>query len=560
MPRLIVTKGVDEGKQFDLSAPAVSVGRHSSSTIALHDTQVSRKHFELRLLSTGGYEIVDLGSGNGTLVNGLPIRAAPLRPGDSIVIGQTHLIYSAGRNDGGPSGLTERVRLLATPDDLASAIVRTVPPDAGSRILSQPDRAATDWLRTKLASLAALYEAADAVSHILELEPLLDKVMDLVFRSVGADHACFMIRSDEGGLVPWAVRYREGLSRHEEIGVSRTIVDHVLLEGHGILVSDAQADDRFRGGDSVRRNGMREVICVPMQGRREVAGVMFLDTQSSLPQLVTRGRDGGKFTEDHLNFASAIAHQAAVAVEENRYHKALVNAERLAAVGQTIAALSHHIKNIMQGARFGADMVRTAIAEEDRDLLKKGWKLVERNQNRIDHLILDMLSFSKEREPLAEPTDLNRLCEDVLELVSGRAQERGIALEWRPGTGVGSVPCDAEGLHRAVLNIVGNAVDAVGGRDAARVAVQVLLEIGGDWACVAVADNGPGIPADQIEDVFKPFVSTKGSARHWPRTAGESQNPPRARGRHHRRERSGAGEQVRAPRPHEERVRLGWGG
>ena len=115
-----------------------------------------------------------------------------------------------------------------------------------------------------------------------------------------------------------------------------------------------------------------------------------------------------------------------------------MNAERLAAVGQTIAALSHHIKNIMQGVRFGADMVRTALKDDDRDLLGKGWKLVEKNQGRIDDLILDMLSYSKEREPAIEPTDLNKLCEDVLELVRGRAEERGVALDWRPGDGRGT--------------------------------------------------------------------------------------------------------------------------
>jgi signal transduction histidine kinase len=198
-------------------------------------------------------------------------------------------------------------------------------------------------------------------------------------------------------------------------------------------------------------------------------------------------------------------------VEESRYHQALVNAERLAAVGQTIAAMSHHIKNIMQSVRFGADMVRTALKEDDRDLLGKGWKLVERNQARIDDLILDMLSYSKEREPAVEPTDLNKLCQEVVDLVRPRAEARGVAVEWRPGTNVSSVPCDPDGIYRAVLNIVGNAIDAVEDRPNAKVAIQAILEPAGDWAKVIVVDNGPGIPPESLEDIFKPFVSTKGS-------------------------------------------------
>ncbi|HXD85952.1 MAG TPA: GAF domain-containing sensor histidine kinase, partial [Urbifossiella sp.] len=277
------------------------------------------------------------------------------------------------------------------------------------------------------------------------------------------------------------------------------------------LVANAQTDARFSGGVSIHKHHIREVICVPMKGRREVLGVLFLDTQSTLKQFVAGGTESGKFTEDHLQLASAIAHQAAIAVEESRYHQALVNAERLAAIGQTIAALSHHIKNIMQGVRFGSDMVRTAMTDHDDDLLSKGWRLVEKNQGRIDHLILDMLSYSKEREPAIEPTDLNKLCEDVLETVRGRAEERGVELERHLGAGVNAVPCDPDGIHRAVLNLVSNAIDAVDDRPGAKIAVQTLLEPDGNWVKVIVLDNGPGVHAEQVEDIFKPFVSTKGS-------------------------------------------------
>jgi signal transduction histidine kinase len=505
-------RGVDEGKQFDLAVPTVSVGRHSSNTIALHDTQISRRHMEFRALPGGGYQLVDLGSGNGTHLNGQPVREATLRSGDTVSIGQSVLMYTSGHGPGEVANeLTERVKLVQNAKDpLPSAIIRTVASDLGSQILSRP-AAATDWLKTRLASLAALYETAEAVSHILDVDQLLLKVMELVMKSVEADHGCFMVRDEKGTLVPRAVRYRDGANKAEELAISRTIVDLVLKENQGVLVSDVHADERFRMSESLHRHNIREAICVPMKGRRETVGVMFLDSKSTLKQVVNRGLDSGKFSEDHLNLASAIAHQAAIAVEESRYHQALVNAERLAAVGQTIAAMSHHIKNIMQGVRFGADMVRTALKDEDKDLLGKGWKLVERNQGRIDQLILDMLSYSKEREPAVEPTDLNELCEDVLGLVQGRAKDRNVTLELKKGTGVSAVPCDTEGIHRALLNIVSNAVDAVEDRPNPRVAVQALLEPDGEWAKVIVLDNGPGIAADAIEHIFRPFVSTKGS-------------------------------------------------
>ena len=158
MPRLIVIRGVDEGKQFDVSGSAVTVGRHSSNSIALHDTQVSRKHLELRPLDTGGFSVFDLGSGNGTLLNGQPVSSSPLRSGDQISLGQSVLLYTAGRADTPANELTERVKLLGrgADSDVLSAIVSRVGVDAGSQILSQPHQG-SDWLKSRLAGLSLIH-------------------------------------------------------------------------------------------------------------------------------------------------------------------------------------------------------------------------------------------------------------------------------------------------------------------------------------------------------------------------------------------------------------------
>lgn len=74
-----------------------------------------------------------------------------------------------------------------------------------------------------------------------------------------------------------------------------------------------------------------------------------------------------------------------------------------------------------------------------------------------------------------------------------------------------AVPCDPDGIHRAVLNLVSNALDALEDRPNGKVGVQALLDPDGAWAKVIVLDNGPGIPPDQLDSIFKPFVSTKGS-------------------------------------------------
>jgi signal transduction histidine kinase len=122
-----------------------------------------------------------------------------------------------------------------------------------------------------------------------------------------------------------------------------------------------------------------------------------------------------------------------------------------------------------------------------------------------------MLSYSKEREPAIEQTDLSGIVEDVAELLQGRMKEVGANLKTRFQADLPLVPADPEGLHRALLNILSNAIDAVEERANPSIVVATLLEADGAWVRIVVADNGVGIPVEKQPDIFKPFVSSKGA-------------------------------------------------
>src|SRR5260370_27503263 len=307
------------------------------------------------------------------------------------------------------------------------------------------------------------------------------------------------------------IRWRHERDAGEKITLSRTIMDYVLRDKQGVLVSDAASDERFNAGQSIVRFGIREVICVPMKGRHETLGVLYLDTHGTPVSPMRVEKSAGKFTEDHLKLAIAIAHQAALAVEDPRYHQAMVQAERLAAIGQAMAALSHHIKNILQGLRSGSEILRMGLADKNEALLQQGWKIAEKNQNKIYDLVMDMLSYSKEREPAIEETDANGIVQDVWELLQGRLKEIGAKLETRLQQDLCTVPADPEGLHRALLNIISNAIDAVEERKNPTVGVITQLEPGAEWIRIIVVDNGVGIALDKQPEIFKPFVSSKGA-------------------------------------------------
>jgi signal transduction histidine kinase len=356
-----------------------------------------------------------------------------------------------------------------------------------------------------------MYEASQATSHILDIDQLLERILELIFRSIGADRGCVLLRhGDSGALEPKALHWRRAEDRQEKFPLSRTIVDHVLKERIGVIVADAAHDERFASGQSIIQLGIREVICVPMKGRHESIGVLYLDTQTSAREVTAQLNPSGKFTEDHLALAIAVAHQAALAVEETHYHHALVQAERLAAIGQTIAALSHHIKNILQGLRSGSEILKMGLKDKNDHLVQQGWRIAEKNQGKIYDLVMDMLNYSKDRVPNVEATDLNEVVRDIFELLTPRAGELNVKLEMNLAENLPSVPADPEGIHRAVLNIVGNAIDAVEERENPQVTVGTRTGEEG-WVRIVVLDNGPGIEPEKMNEIFKPFVSTKGS-------------------------------------------------
>jgi signal transduction histidine kinase/pSer/pThr/pTyr-binding forkhead associated (FHA) protein len=531
VPRLIVIKGADAGRQFVLDADLLPAGRDSSSRVRLTDTEASRKHAEF-VKTSDGYRVRDLGSANGTFVNNQGVQDCLLVSGDHIQIGQTVLVYTLERGEGPPTGdLANRISLITKQDlELSSAIVKTVSDTEGSRVLAHPEQLEGPWQKNAQL-LGVLYEAIQTTSHTLDIDTLLDKILALLFKPIQADRGCVLLRSTSplqegygtgpdpgpasvGEFQPRALRWRDGV-RRPKMSVSRTIVDYVLQQKQGILVSDATRDERFQSVQSIVRESIREVICVPMKGRHQTLGVLYLDTTTAASRLVAGGQTG-KFSGDHLTLAIAMAHQAALAVEETRYYQAMVNAERLAAIGQTVAALSHDLKNILTGLQLGGQILEEGLRDKDETMLQKGWRLVSKNQGRIHNLVLNMLSYSKEREPNIEQIDLNALVRDVAELMGPRAAEKGAKLELRLTENLPQVPADSEAIHRALLNIVTNAIDAVEECEAGKVLVgtdkEPMLDASrGEFVRIRVRDNGTGIPPEKLGEIFSPFVSTKGA-------------------------------------------------
>jgi two-component system, NtrC family, sensor kinase len=509
---LFVIRGNDQGMRFELDDPTLRLGRDASNRLQIHDTEVSRHHAEIRRANRN-YVISDLNSSNGTYVNGQRIRQHVLSSGDQLQVGNTLMLFT-GSSEESAEDLAGAINIAAAPAPHdQSRIIHSVTQAEGSRLFSlDAEQPQNSWLARARSTLQVMYRTALAVSHTLDIDQLLTRIMELIFEWVEADRGCIMLMDPLAkSLQPRGRRTREGVRAEERITISKTILDYVTQRNEGVLTSDARQDDRWNPTGSILQMGIREAICVPMQGRYDVVGAIYIDT-SSTPQEIIRHGGTNKFTEDHLKLMIAIGHQAALAVEDTRYYSAMVQAERLAAIGQTVATLSHHIKNILQGIRGGSYLIEMGLTEHDESIVGKGWKIVEKNQNKISALVMDMLTFSKEREPELATANINHTVADVVELMQTHAAESQVELRWRPAVEMPDLVFDPEGLHRAVLNVVSNAIDATAEMETPG-RVEVCTEYSAQPALVriSVQDNGPGIPADQMDKLFSPFVASKKS-------------------------------------------------
>lgn len=512
MAQLIVVQGEQVGHRFELGAESTTIGRESTCLICIKDSEISRKHLEIKRIGSQ-YKLVDLGSSNGTQLNNVAVRESWLRRGDRIQVGQTVLMFQI-----------EPV-IKASEADLVAG-VRLIPPDTGedkSAIVQALPALTSDvsqlfggqtphWLQERLASLDVIYQASREISLITDPGELLPRILELVFDAIGADRGAILLVNAKGTIEPRVVQCRGPVQKGERLHISHSIVEHVLHQKQGVICMDTLTDSRFSAAPSVVQLGIREAICVPLQGRHSILGVIYADHRS-LQELgeTSSEQPPRKFSQDHLALMVAIGDQAGMALENTSLYQAKLDAERLAAIGQTITIVSHHVKNVLQGLKGGSSLIQTGLDSGDNKLARRGQQILERNLSRVYDLVLDMLSYAKTREPLREEVRIRDLIADLVELMRPRAESQGILL--RAGEISSNPICwiDEEGMHRALLNLITNAIDALAGQEGGQIDVEVDYEEVTGNLKIRVRDNGPGIASDELAGLFELFASTKGS-------------------------------------------------
>jgi adenylate cyclase len=413
MPELRWQEG-DENRTVRVDSPPVGIGRASDNQVVLKDFSVSRHHARMETRD-GAWWVIDLGSTNGVKVNGRFVTEGPLTEGDEVQVGNFTLPTATGGRPPGRSSTSGREE------------------SAGVRLERDEAQAADAAVSHRERVLEALAQVARTLLEVDELEPVLEKAMAAIFEQLPAERAYVLLFTPEGAAELRMARSRGG-AMLADAAVSQTIIDLVSRDKVAVLTSDAQADERFSAGMSVRIHQIRSAMCAPLWHRDSVIGVLFVDTP-----LAT-----GCFGPEHLDLLTALANYAAVAIDRARLNDSIREEKR--------------IRERLE--RYHSPAVVESIVNRQRS------SEVERHETRnVSVLFADIVGFTARCERM-EPTQVAGFLGEFFSLASESVFEYGGTLDKFIGDAVMAFfgapleqPDHAERAVRAALALRNRMID-----------------------------------------------------------------------------------------------------
>ncbi len=504
---------------YVLRGDQTTVGRHPSNDIVLALDSISR--FHSRIDKRGDFYILqDLNSSNGSHLNGERVTQGTINHGDLVAFGNVEFLFQNEvgpriESDAPPSSFVGKHIVDFTdelPDNIGSSKSFVKAEDferskaksslSSSVLDKKADRGTLLRLNARLNALYKLSELfRDATSYDKE-EAILQRILEIIFAAIGADRGIILTKfnKEAENLDVAAVKYRDEPIVSQKVQVSRTVLKEVVANRVGILSKDTTMDERFSTTESILANQIRSTIAAPMLIGDELIGVIHLDSSTK----------GKTFEQDDLEFVMIVATETAVSLHNMRMQKEAVHRERLAAVGETVAGISHNVKNILLLSQGGAELLTRAIDRKDVDGTREAWQVVSRGIEKIGKLVRDMLEFSSHKKAELSDVDVNDMICGTAEEIESQLIAKGITLELDLDETITPQLLDGLGLQRTVMNLIVNSMEAITHQQG-QISVSTKIRPDRTFMVIRIRDNGSGIPPEKMEKVFFPFYTTKGS-------------------------------------------------
>lgn len=318
MPRLFVYPKKGELFQYILKDTKISLGRSGDNDIPIQDPFASGHHAMI-YPKESHYVVRDNNSKNGTFLNGKRVqRETQLNKGDEILIGSTRIVFdkelstNVEMTDAGPSSAN-----INTIMHLKEVLKK---PDISTTIRAAAKDLDIDRIKTEHKSFSVISEVSKALVLHMPLHELLEHVMDLIGENLPMDRGILMLKEgNPAQLIPKVVRINNKRLMDQRILVSQSIVNMVMNKHSSVLISDVQADPRFKSRDSIVKMNIHSAVCVPLWDNKEIIGIIYSDRISVLKP----------YTDEDLRLLTLLANLAAVKIENSKRIQDTIDKEKM---------------------------------------------------------------------------------------------------------------------------------------------------------------------------------------------------------------------------------------
>ncbi len=473
---LEVVEGPDLGGVFPLPPEEPQLIGRSSEALPLCDLTISRRHAELTP-DNGRWFIRDLASANGTFLNGRLITdRKALRIGDEVGCGAT--LFRFVEHDATISPID--------PNDYSFDT------SADSIVVNSPH--SLDAARNQLRMVHRLTTATAGTIDPITILRLFVAILVDEFKP----DRCIGILFDDTKKILHSIVGCSNEIKDNPADYSLAIINHACQELTAVRIQQVDKDVRFKQDEGVIASRLRSSLCAPLIAHGRMLGAVLLEINT----------ENRQWTEEDAELLTTANGHVGLAMLTADLVKTRLQHERLAATGETVASISHSVKNMLQGLRSGAGAIDLALSKGDLELAREGWPILARNLDRVYALTFNMLAWSRTTVPEISFVQTEPIIHDAIELIQGACQRRKIKLLSEIESDMPPIPVDATAMLQVLLNVLHNAVDAAPSKSGI---VELHVSITDDsCATFYIRDNGCGIEEGQQDLIFNAFHTTKG--------------------------------------------------
>ncbi|MBI3078806.1 MAG: GAF domain-containing protein [Deltaproteobacteria bacterium] len=393
--------------------------------------------------------------------------------------------------------------------------------EAFNRLLEEL-RGTTRELENLVYKLATLSELTELASRIPNIGELLGLVLERAMRTVNATIGSIMLVEADGQTLRITASrgLEESVAAETVLRVGEGIAGWVVQQGEPLLVDDIEQDSRFARANDPKYGG-GSFLCLPVRVKERVIGVI---------NLAKKG-DRGSFSPSDLQFLNTLLAHIGFAIENARLleearqaatrlgrvveeqqgqltlaEQQVLQAEKLAALGELVAGVAHEINNPLAVVIGAAELLAPQVPEPLRASLTR---ILEAG-NRAGRIVEALLTFARRQTPERRCWNLPALVQEVLTLKAADLQLSHIAVELDLAPDLPAVWVDGGQIHQVLLNLINNAHQAMAGQPQGGRLRLVGTRLPPNSVRLVVEDSGPGIAAEHLPRVFDPFFTTKG--------------------------------------------------